>query len=354
MEPKVGIILTNYKDYAKRFLADLRDSLRLLDYPKDRYIVYIVDNATSEESQKYLRETYPEAVVLLNAANAGWSGGNNIGIARAMADGCDDVVFLNTDAIVEREWLRELVLAAYSDPQISVVQSKILLYPVKDIPRINSLGNDIHFLMFGFCHGYGEPDSGDDLVVKDIPYASGSSMYVKGDVIKKIGVCDENFFMYHDDFEFCARARLAGFRLVIAPASRMWHKYEFNRSVNLVYFMERNRLICLAYFYKWPTLVLIFPALLAYELGILLFSVKNGYAKAKLASWGFFFSRKNLKKIFSKRRKIQESRLLSDKQMSENFIGDISFQEIQNPVLKYIANPIFSIYWNVARRIIWW
>lgn len=354
MEPKVGIILINYKDYAKRFLADCRDSLRLLDYPKDKYIVYIVDNATSDETQKYLRESYPEAVILPNAANAGWAGGNNAGLVRAPADGCEDVVFLNMDVIVEREWLKELVLAASSDQKIGIAQPKILLHPVRDIPRINSLGNDIHFLMFGFCHGYNEPDSTADLGVRDIPYASGSSMYVRGEVIKKIGICDEGFFMYHDDFDFCARARLAGFRLVIAPKSRMWHKYEFNRSVALVYFMERNRLICLLYFYKWPTLMLIFPAFLAYEFGILLFSIKNGYAKTKLASWGFFFNRKNLKKILGKRREIQKSRLLSDKEMSSNFVGTVGFQEINNSLNKYFANPVFGLYWKIAWKLIRW
>jgi len=354
MEPKIGIILINYKDYAKRFLADCRGSLRLLNYPKERFSVYIVDNASTPESESYLKAEYPEAIVLPSAVNTGWAGGNNVGIARALADGCDDIVYLNMDVIAEREWLRELVLAAYSDQKIGIVQSKILLHPIKDIPRINSLGNDIHFLMFGFCHGYGEPDSDIDLSIKDIPYASGSSMYVKGEVIKKIGMCDESFFMYHDDFDFCARARLAGFRLVIAPASRIWHKYEFNRSVRQVYFIERNRLICLLYFYKWPTLALIFPALLAYELGILLFSIKNGYAKAKLASWGFFLNRKNLKKIMNKRREIQKSRLLSDKEMSSNFVGAVGFQEIQNPLNKYFANPVFGVYWYLAKHFLFW
>jgi GT2 family glycosyltransferase len=354
MEPKVGIILINYKDYAKRFLSDCRDSLRSLDYSRDRFVVYIIDNATSEETREFLRNEYPEAVIITNAENSGWAGGNNLGIARAIADGCGDVVFLNMDVIVESDWLRELVAVSYSDSKIGIVQSKILLHPVKDIPRVNSLGNNIHFLMFGFCHGYGEPDSDADLAVKDIPYASGSSMYVRGEVIKKIGMCDESFFMYHDDFDFCVRARLAGFRLVIAPKSRIWHKYEFNRSVRQVYFMERNRQICLLYFYKWPTLLLIFPAFFIYELGIFLFSIKNGYAAAKLVSWRFFFNHKNFKKILSRRRKIQKSRLLSDKELSLNFVGDISFQEIQNPLLKYIANPIFNFYWKIIKMIIFW
>jgi len=99
---------------------------------------------------------------------------------------------------------------------------------------------------------------------------------------------------------------------------------------------------------------LIFPAFFIYELGIFLFSIKNGYAAAKLVSWRFFFNHKNFKKILSRRRKIQKSRLLSDKELSLNFVGDISFQEIQNPLLKYIANPIFNFYWKIIKMIIFW
>ena len=187
MQPKIGIILINYKDYAKRFLEDCRDSMRLLDYPREKFVVYIVDNATSPETQQYLHDTWPEAVVIPNEKNSGWGGGNNIGIARAFVDECQDVVLSNMDVIVEKEWLKELVKGAYSDvapsPQpspvgrggleksplllgegqgegksIGIVQSKLLLHPVgpDGVQRINSLGNQIHFLGFGYCQGYGE------------------------------------------------------------------------------------------------------------------------------------------------------------------------------------------------------
>jgi GT2 family glycosyltransferase len=354
MEPKIGIILINYKDYAKRFLADCRGSLRLLNYPKEKFLVYIVDNASTPESESYLKAEYPEAIVLPSAINTGWAGGNNIGVARALADGCDDVVFLNMDVIVEQDWLKELVAVAGSREETGIVQSKILLYPVKDMPRINSLGNDIHFLMFGFCHGYGMPDNPADIATREVLYASGSSMYVKGEVIKKIGACDQEFFMYHDDLDYCLKARLAGFKIAIAPRSRVWHKYEFGRSVRQIYFMERNRLICFFSFYKWPTVGMLFPALLAYELGIFIFSIRNGYARAKISSWVFFFCRKNWKWLLARRRAIRALRKISDREMSENFVGAVGFQEIQNPLNKYFANPVFGVYWYLAKHFLFW
>ena len=89
--------------------------MRKMDYPKDKYVVYIVDNATTPETVAYLKEVYPEAVVLPNAVNAGWGGGNNVGIEQAFKDGCEDIVLSNMDVIVHKDWLSELAKAAYSD-----------------------------------------------------------------------------------------------------------------------------------------------------------------------------------------------------------------------------------------------
>ncbi|KKU12292.1 MAG: Glycosyl transferase family 2 [Parcubacteria group bacterium GW2011_GWC2_45_7] len=381
MQPKVGIILINYKDYAKRFLADCRDSLRLIDYPKDKYVVYIVDNATSPETRAYLQEIYPEAVVIPNLENSGWGGGNNLGIEQSFKDGCEDVVLANMDVIVHKDWLKELVSAAYSDSgqattesglatnpsdsKIGIAQSKLLLWPVGSdgVQRINSLGNEIHFLGFGYCRGYGEENRDVSNFVTqsletshfpDIPYASGASMYVKGEVFRKIGLCNPAFFMYHDDLEICLKAKCAGYRVVLAPASVMWHKYEFGRSVRQIYYMERNRLITVLEFYKISTLILLAPMFSVMELGLLGSSLAGRYDKAKLRSWAYFWHFDNWKKIFQERRRIQRLRTIKDSELMRDFTGKILFQEIANPVLRYFVNPVFNAYWQVAKRLMWW
>jgi GT2 family glycosyltransferase len=367
MTPKVGIILINYKDYAQQFLTDCRDSLRQTDYPKDKFFVYIVDNATTEETQNYLRKEYPEAIIIPNEENSGWGGGNNKGIERAFQDGCDDIVFLNMDVIVEKNWLKELVKAAYADSRIGITQAKLLLHPIPPDgqPMINSLGNEIHFLGFGFCRGYGMKESqlkssfdfqpsfyGSRLA--EIPYASGAAMYVRGDVFRKIGLCDEELFMYSDDSEFCLRAKLMGYRVVLSPSSIVWHKYQFSRSIRQIYFMERNRLINLLYFYKWPTLFLILPAFLIFEFGLLFYALKNNWLQAKIQSWGYFLKRENLKRILKKRREIQTSRLLSDRELLKDFTGKILFQEVSNFMLNFLANPLMNVYWQIVKKIIFW
>ena len=418
MQPKIGIILINYKTYAKRFLEDCRDSMRLIDYPREKYTVYIVDNATTPETEAYLREMYPEAVILPNKENSGWGGGNNVGIERAFADGCEDIVLSNMDVIVDRAWLKELVEAAYSDEQertpsnspsergrkdfslpapkfpplpeggrggvggrggsnrpIGIIQSKLLLWPIKDgVQRINSVGNQIHFLGFGFAGKNGEPDEsrnpsqpplnlppkadqpraerGGDIV--DIPYASGASCYVKGEVFRRVGLCNADFFMYHDDMEFCLKSKLAGFRVVLAPKSIMWHKYEFGRSILQVYYMERNRLITMLQFYKIPTLILFAPAFFLMELGLLGASIVGKYAKPKVRGWGYFLKPSSWKKLLTERRQIQKLRTITDRTLMADFTGCVLHQEMMNPLLKYIVNPLFNAYWQVAKRVMWW
>ncbi|MFH1099099.1 MAG: glycosyltransferase family 2 protein [Candidatus Uhrbacteria bacterium] len=392
MTPKVGIVIINYKDYAQRFLADCRDSLRQLDYPADRFTVYLVDNATSPESIAHLRREYPEAVVIPEVTNAGWGGGNNIGAARALADGCNDFVFANMDVVVDPDWLRALVEAAYSTSQIGIVQSRILLHPAPlqptsnspepktllrvfgspmcndrpkwcgihpvgadGIVRVNSVGNRFHFLGFGFCDGYGQPVSAlTDSCIRDIGYASGASLYVKGDVFYRVGQCNPDFFMYHDDIELCLRAKLAGYRVVLAPASVIRHKYEFRRSVRQVEYMERNRLLVLLEFYRIPTLLLVAPALVFMEIGVFLGAIIGGYASAKLRGWLYFTRLDNWSRIFRDRRRIQSLRIISDRVLLHDVAATIDFQEVANPLLRYIANPSLRIYWLVARRILWW
>ena len=65
--------------------------------------------------------------------------------------------------------------------------------------------------------------------------------------------------MYHDDLEMGWKAKLAGYKIVLAPKSVCYHKYEFSRSIKMVYYMERNRLITHFSFYELTSILAILP-----------------------------------------------------------------------------------------------
>jgi hypothetical protein len=245
--PKVAIVIVNYKDYARRFLKDCRDSLYRQTLAQENWQVYLVDNASTEETRKYLQVEFPEAKIIPRA-DGNYAAANNAGLKQALSDGCEYFVIANLDTIFSANWLQELVKAAQADQRFGLVQSKILLSGQNNW-HLNSLGNINNFLGFGYTSHHGEPDR-HIVGFPEIGYASGCSFLIKKEVLEKIGFYDEEYYMYHDDLELSWRAKLAGYKIVLAPESFLWHKYEFQRSLKMVYYMERNRYLTILSFYR--------------------------------------------------------------------------------------------------------
>lgn len=357
--PKVGIVLVNFTGYAQRFLEECRDSLRAQTFPSDQFQVYIVDNVSSVESRSFIQKVYPEALCLPRA-DGNYTAANNFGMKRAIADGCELVVDLNMDTRATPEWLAELVKAVESDARWGLAQSKLLLYPRDEAdekaPRINGVGNIFNFLGFGFTDGYGQRES--ECSVQEIQeitgYGSGCALIIKKEVLQAIDFFNEEYYMYHEDLELGWRAKLAGYKVALASRARIFHKYEFSRSVRMLYYMERNRYLTLFSFYRWPTLLLIAPALVVMELAMWSYALAKGWSRVKARAFGYFFKFSTWKKIFKVRRQIKKIRKIKDREMVKNFSGRVDFQEIENPLLKYVGNPLMNIYWQVAKRLIFW
>jgi len=349
---KVGIIIVNYKDYASRFLTDCIDSLRKQQVDSFTWQLYIVDNASSEASRAYLNKYTPEAKVIARS-DGNYSAANKEGIERIMKDGCDYFVISNMDVEFDNNWLNELLIAVDGDEKVGIAQSKIMLYGKEN--TINSVGNIMHFLGFGFTKGYNEKDSGQYNNAREIRgYASGCSMIIKRAVIEKIGNYDEEYYMYHDDVELGWRAKLAGYKIIFVPKSVIFHKYEFSRSVRMLYYMERNRYIAVFSFYKLPTILLILPLLIIMDLGMLAYSIVNGWFFIKLKVYGYFLQPKSWQHILKVRKNVKKVRQVSDKVIADNMVGQVEYQEIMNPILKYIVNPVFNLYWRLIRLFIFW
>jgi hypothetical protein len=355
MSGKAGIILVNYKDYADKFLAECRDSLREQSYPD--FNVYIVDNASSETSREYIRNNYPEAVIIPRE-DGNYAAANNAGIKKAKKDGCGYFVIANMDTRFDRDWLYYLVKAIKELPDAGFAQSKMLIYPKNDqewkSPKINSLGNIMNYLGFGFTGAYQEFDRKIEGYPEITGYASGCSFITTKEVIDKIGCYDEEYWMYHDDVEMGWRVKLAGYKIYLAPKSRVYHKYEFSRSVRMLYYMERNRYLAMFHYYTYPTLILLFPAIVAMEAGMILYSVPGKWFGVKMKVCFYFWKPSTWFKIMRKRKRVNALRVTKEKDIIKSFEGRVLFQEIANPVLKYVANPAFNVYWKVIQKIIHW
>lgn len=363
--PRTAIIVVSWNH--GRFLADCFRAVERAGTAPGAATLMIVDNNSPDGSGDFIaRELLsPDGratkggfpcVFFKNADNRGFSGGNNQAMRQALEEGYEYMYLLNPDTEAQPGFLEAAIRTMESDKSIGIVQSFLRLHPHTD--QVNSFGNEIHFLGFGYAGGESVPVTDPfvqaKLVRRDIAYASGAGMLIRASLLREIGYLDEELFAYHEDLEYSWRARLAGYRVVLAPDSVVFHKYEFSRSIKKYFWMERNRLIVLLRMYRLPTLLLAMPAFLVMEAGLWLFAFKSGWWREKARAYGYFFSKANLVVLGAARRKTQSIRRITDREATRLFTGRILFQQMQPTLLTRVANPLFAAYWRLTRLILWW
>lgn len=353
MGNRVAIILVNYKQYAAKYLVDCLNSLKEQDYSGETKI-YIVDNASDQESFQLLKNLAPEAEIIRNENNDGFAKGNNDAIKVALEQNYSHILLINMDTISDKSAVSKMMELIESDTNIGAVQARLMLHPETEL--VNSLGNSTHFLGFGYCLNY--RDNYQELLNKGkvkkqnkIFYPSGAAVLFKAEVLQKVGLFDEIYWMYNEDQDLGWRIWLAGYSCLLAEDAIVYHKYEFSRSVSKYYFMDRNRTITILKNYHVITLLLIIPAVIIMELGLLFFSFFNGSLKEKFKTWGYFFQAKNWERIFKERYQIQKNRCLKEREVMKMISGRIWYQEVGSPVLR-LANFFLNIYFYFVKLIV--
>jgi len=315
----------------------------------DRHII-VVDNASADGSADYAN-SHSDIEVIREEKNLGFSGGNNVALRLALDRNYDYGVLLNQDTVVEPNWLDELVIAAENNHDAGAVQSLITLYPAED--KVNSWGNYLHYLGFGFAGGNGQSIKLAPTVVREITYPSGAAVLLRVKTLREIGVLDEFLFMYHEDLELGWRMWISGWRVLIAPLSVVHHAYTFRKSTDKFYLMERNRWLVLLTHWRWGTVLVLAPMLLAVEIGQLLFSANRGELRKRLGLYPELLSDKTRSYVYHQRRYLNKLRCRPDRTILHWCVGTIQFQELHSMALP-IVNPLMEIYFRFVRLVVWW
>lgn len=247
--PRVAIIVLNWNGW--RDTLECLASVRALDYPN--FEVILVDNGSTDESVSRLQAANPEITLIEAEENRGFSGGNNLGIRYAMDQGARFVWLLNNDTRPDSGALSTLVDVAAADPNVAAVGS--VLYSLENPDRVQAWGGGWVSLWWGVAGHHRSAVRLDDL-----HYLTGASLLLRCDALAEVGLLDEAFFLYWEDTDLSFRLRHAGWKLAVAPRSRVLHRQSASTAGNYALYQARYETAA-AQFFRRHARVPIIPIL---------------------------------------------------------------------------------------------
>jgi len=248
MNHTIGIVTVLYN--SETVLADYFSSLNSQTYRN--FIVYIVDNKSPDNSLAFSHElaetSFFQTVFIENDENVGVAKGNNLGINKAILDGCDMVLLSNNDVTFDSIAI-ELLLKGLASKKASMAVPKIYF---SDTDLIWTAGGFFNKMTGKNAHtGELQKDIGQFQIAKEITYSPTCFMLIRKEVFSNVGLMDENYFVYYDDTDFVYRALRKQETLWYIPESVVYHKVSTSTGLmsdfsirylyrNLVYFALKN------------------------------------------------------------------------------------------------------------------
>lgn len=219
---KVSVIILNYngQNHLSTFLPSV-----IKNTPLHIADIIVADNASTDNSLEWLRETYPAIKIIQLKNNYGFAEGYNISIGRVETP---YAILLNSDVEVTPNWIQPMLNFMEEHQNVIAVQPKILQY--KDKTKFEYAGGAGGFLdKFGypFCRGRIfstiEEDKGQYNDIRQIFWASGACMMVRRVDFIDYGGLDENFFTHQEEIDFCWRVNSRGRKVYYVPTSVVYH-----------------------------------------------------------------------------------------------------------------------------------
>lgn len=179
--------------------------------------VYLVDNASSDGSAAFVRESFPQVSIVTNSANLGYAGGNNSGIRAAVADGAEFVVLLNPDTWVEPDWLAEMRTVFAADPAIGVVTAMIKNYEDERF--------DQNFMQILQATPKFVQDAWDGAIAPwyETWTGSGAALMARRSFYESVGIIDPEFFIYFEEIDLLRRGRYHGHKITFSTRGVIHH-----------------------------------------------------------------------------------------------------------------------------------
>lgn len=262
--PRLALVTILYK--CDDVLEDFFKSISIQTFKE--YKLYLIDNSANEKTDRIIadcKNKYPITdFTYINAnGNIGVAAGNNIGIKKAIEEGCTSVLILNNDILIEQDFVFEKLMKL--GEREMMITPKILYY---DDRKIWMAGGFMDYSRaLGVHYGMKKTDAEEYNIPRYITYAPTCFLMVRAEVFNEIGLMDEKYFAYYDDTDFILRAIRKGFKLWYEPSVFLLHKvssssggdsspfYIYYGNRNKIYFIRKNFSGIKKYFLLFYTLM---------------------------------------------------------------------------------------------------
>ncbi|MFY7740456.1 MAG: glycosyltransferase family 2 protein [Flavobacterium sp.] len=188
-------------------------------------MIYVADNASSDNSIQFVKDNYPTIKIIKNDGNYGFANGYNIALQQVEEE---YYCLLNSDVEVTENWLTPILSIFESESDVAIIQPKILDFKSKEyFEYAGAAGGFIDKYGFPFCRGrIFETIEKDNLQYndeKDIFWASGACFFIRKEVFRNLNGFDGDFFAHQEEIDLCWRAFNVGYKAKYTSKSIVYH-----------------------------------------------------------------------------------------------------------------------------------
>ena len=212
---KVAVVIPNWN--GADMIVECVTSLLAQSY---KHTIVVVENGSTDSSVEILEENFPNVTLLKNKKNLGFAGGVNTGIRHALEEGFDAVALFNNDAVADKKWLENLVSTLDQNAKAGIVTCKFMSI---DGSHLDSTGDIYTSWGLPYPRGRGEKVTDKYDQQTEVLGASGGASLYRSEMLRKIGLFDEDFFAYYEDVDISLRAQLAGWKVLYEPKAVAYH-----------------------------------------------------------------------------------------------------------------------------------
>lgn len=187
--------------------------------------IYVIDNASTDQSVAYLKKHFPKVKCIQNSKNRGYTGGYNAGLEYVKED---IIILLNNDVRVSENWLLPIIKIFETQADIAVVQPKILdLNQPEYFEYAGAAGGFIDYFGYPYCRGRifscieKDTEQYDEDI--EIQWASGACFAVRKNIFNEAGKFDETYFAHQEEIDLCWRIFNAGHKIWYCHNSVVYH-----------------------------------------------------------------------------------------------------------------------------------